>query len=151
MKWHDEPVVTDADPLVWELPIINYQVVTIEFSFRIGVVAYGTRSEGERYAPSAGLYFGGSFVLYDQEGVRYDLDATSPWDSLARLLALRHKTVVSAVADNDSHIEITFDDRSKLMAGPDPAYENWELVRPGELNLVAMPDGGDPRISGQLG
>lgn len=30
-------------------------------------------------------------------------------------------------------------------------YENWELIGPGDLNLVGLPGGGDPRISGALG
>jgi hypothetical protein len=144
-------VEAENTPVVWDLPIIGYQVATVEFSGRIGVVAYGTRSEGERFAPSARLCFGGSFVLSDQAGTRHNLNAEFGWEALTGLLNLRHRTVVSAVADDDSHIEVTFDDGSKLIAGPDPAYENWELDGPRGLNLVAMPGGGDPRISGNLG
>jgi hypothetical protein len=151
IEWHDESVETETNPVVWDLPIIGYRVVTIEFSGRIGVVAYGTRTEGERFAPSARLCFGGTFLFGDQGGVGHSLNAESPWDQLIGLLDLRHRTVASAVADDDSHIEITFDDGSKLIAGPDPAYENWELDGPRGLNLVAMPGGGDPRISGNLG
>jgi Family of unknown function (DUF6188) len=142
---------TATDPEVWDLPIVGYEVVTVEFSGRIGVVAYGTRSEDESYAPSAGLYFGGGFLLHDQHGVLHSLDAESPWESLTPLLALRHRTVVLATADSRSHIEIQYDDGSKLIAGPQPPYENWELVGPRGLNLVAMPSGGDPRILGDLG
>lgn len=142
---------TGVGTVVWGLPIIGYRVVTIEFSFRIGIHAYGERSEDERFAPSAALYFGGSFWLCDQDGVRHNLDAESPWDSLTGLLELRHKSVVTAMADDGSHIEVTYDDGTKLMAGPDSAYENWELVGPRGLYLVAIPGGGDPRISGNLG
>ena len=141
---------TTPEPEAWDLPIVGYEVATVEFSGRIGVIAYGSRSEGERFAPSVGLYFGGRFVLHDQDGTIHSLDATMPWDQLTPLLALRHKTVVSAAADAGSHIDVTFDDGSSLAAGPQPPYENWELVGPRGLNLVAMPSGGDPRISGGL-
>jgi len=150
-EWHDGVMERAEAPEVWDLPIVGYRVVTIEFSGRIGIVAYGTRSEDERYAPSTGLYFGGGFVLNDHSGVTHSLDATLPWDSLTPLLALRHLTVVSASADADSHIEVKFDDGSSLFAGPQPPYENWELVGPRGLNLVGMASGGDPRISGKLG
>jgi Family of unknown function (DUF6188) len=139
-----------AEVETWELPILGFRLVEVQFGGRIGIVTYGTRSGDERHTPSAKLSFGGGFILHDDHGVQHNLDATAPWDSLTPLFALRHKVVASAVADAESHIEIGFDNGARLAAGPVASYKNWELVGPGSLKLVAMPSG-DPRISGDLG
>lgn len=133
---------------VWELPIAGFQVYQVGFGGRIDFTAYGRRRENEESAPSTRLSIGGKFHYVDSDGNRHTFDAEEPWQSLTLLLDLRHKIVVNASADNGSHIGILFDDGSTLDAGPDGKYENWEIVGPNGLNLVGMPGGGDPRISG---
>jgi hypothetical protein len=97
------------------------------------------------------IAFGGGFTYVNEFGVSKEFHAEDdPWDSLTSLLRLRHHLVVFAVADSLSNLEIRFDDTSSLSAGPDEDYENWSIVGPGDLHLVAVPGGGDPRIAGDL-
>jgi hypothetical protein len=132
----------------WELPIAGFQVYEVGFGGRIDFTAYGRRRENEVSAPSMRLSIGGKFHYVDSDGNRHTFDAQESWQSLTPLLDLRHRVVDSASADSRSHIEILFDDGSTLDTGPDGKYENWEVVGPDGLNLVGMPGGGDPRISG---
>lgn len=139
-----------SPPKVWELPLAGFGVNDVWFSGRIGVVAYKSGGKGDWNAPRATLWFGGPFTLHDRSGAAHNLDAGAPWESLTVLFQLRHHVIQSATADDLSRIEVRFDTGYRLAAGPDPQYENWELSGPGDLNLVGMPGGGDPRISGEL-
>ncbi len=134
----------------WDLPLAGFAVTDIWFSGRIGVVAYKTRRKGDRNAPKATVWFGGPFSLRDRNGVVHDLDAGADWTSLTALFELRHQFIESATADDSSSIEVYFELGYRLTAGPVPQYENWELSGPGDINVVGMPGGGDPRISGDL-
>jgi hypothetical protein len=130
---------------------LGFEVIGIEFGGRVAIQGHGKRSDGERFAPTFKLCFGEAFAYIDEDRTRHDLNAENPWSSLTGLFALRHKVIASATADNRSNLEVRFEDGSGLDAGPDEDYENWELVGPGNLNLVGLPGGGDPRISGSLG
>lgn len=134
----------------WDLPLAGFVVNDVWFSGRIGVVAYKTRRKGDWNAPRATLWFGGPFTFHDRSGQIHNLDAEAAWESLTVLFELRYQYIEAAVADDTSRIEVRFDRGDILGAGPHPQYENWELSGPGDLNLVGMPGGGDPRISGDL-
>lgn len=138
-------------PKTWELPLAGFVVNDIWFSGRIGIVTYKSRGKGDWNAPNAKLWFGGPFTFQDGLGQVHDLDAGDPWESLTPLFELRHQFIERAVANDSSQIEVRFERGLVLAAGPSPQYENWEVSGPDGLNLVGMPGGGDPRISGNLG
>jgi hypothetical protein len=96
------------------------------------------------------IWFGGEFTFQDSAGVVHPLNAEAPWDTMTMLFDLRHDSIQSARADSSSRLEVLFGSGAILRAGPDPNYENWELVGPDDLYLVGVPGGGDPRISGGL-
>lgn len=139
------------DFVCWELPVSGFEVTEIDFGGRIAIHAHGKRAEGERYAPTMKLAIGATFTYVESDGTTHQLNAEESWDTLTSLFKLRHRLVDSASADNESNIEFRFDDGSQLLAGPDQRYESWELVGPGNLNLIGFPNRGDPRISGDLG
>jgi hypothetical protein len=135
----------------WELPVLGFEVTEIDFGGRIEIHAHGKRAEDERYAPTTKLAIGGALTYIESDGTTHSLSAEEPWDTLTSLFKLRHRLIESASADNKSNIAFHFDDGSQLLSGPDQNYENWELVGPGNLNLIGFPNRGDPRISGDLG
>ena len=139
-----------TSPKTWDLPLAGFLVTDVWFSGRIGVVAYETRRKGDWNAPRATLWFGGPFTFQDRDGRTHNLDAGDPWDSLTPLFGLRYEYIESAEANDSSQINVRFGRGVLLSAGPTPQYENWELSGPNGLNLVGMPGGGDPRISGEL-
>jgi hypothetical protein len=137
-------------PKSWQIPLAGFVVTDVWFSGRIGIVAYKAPRKGDDSAPSARLWFGRPFTFRDGRGEIHNLDAGDPWKSLVPLFELRHQFIESAVVDDSSQIEVRFETGLILAAGSSPKYENWELSGPDGLNLVGMPGGGDPRISGEL-
>jgi hypothetical protein len=144
--------MTSSEKFVrWTLPVQGFHVIVIEFGGEIRVHTGGPRPDGERFASAMRIDFGGRFTYVTEVGVSHEFHAENdPWDSMTPLFRLRHRLIVSAVADSASNVEIRFDDTSSLSAGPDENYENWAIVGPGDLHLVAVPGGGDPRIAGNL-
>ena len=55
------------------------------------------------------------------------------WEDLAPIFALRHDRIGSAIATaSDARLwEIQFASGRRILAGPDPNYENWEVSGPG--------------------
>jgi hypothetical protein len=144
-------MTSSEESVRWTLPVQGFQVIAVEFGGEIRVHMSGPRPSGERFAAAMRIAFGGSFTYVTEFGISNELHAENDsWDSMTPLLRLRHHLVVSAVTDSSSNVEIRFDDTSSLSAGPDEDYENWSIVGPGDLHLVAVPGGGDPRIAGNL-
>lgn len=76
-------------------------------------------------------------------GVSHERDAAGPWNMLVPLFTVRHSVVANAAAANlDGHLVVAFDDGATLRAGPGEHYENWEMVGPRGLLLVATAKGG---------
>lgn len=64
------------------------------------------------------------------------------WEDLAPIFALRHDRIGSAIATaSDARLEIQFASGRRILAGPDPNYENWEVSGPG-FRLISRPGGG---------
>lgn len=116
-------------------------------AFLVDIVAYGEgggRSDSGRAvaAPSAMLRFEGEFELIEPGGEAVLLDPEKhEWAALTPLFALRHDRIASAVATADGHLEVSFASGRRLLVGPHPAYENWEIGGPG-FRLIATPGGG---------
>jgi hypothetical protein len=144
-------MTSSEESVRWTLPVQGFQVIVVEFGAEIRIQMFGPRPSGERFATSLRISFGGAFTYVTEFGVSQEFHSErDSWDSMTPLLGLRHRLVVSAVADSLSNVQIRFDDSSSLSAGPDEKYENWAIIGPGDLHLVAVPDGGDPRIAGDL-
>jgi hypothetical protein len=139
------PPLEESGP--WSLPIEGFEVSHMTFgAMLVDLVAYGKggRSESGRVlaAPSAMLRFEGEFQLIAPDGEAVLLDPEKQeWSELTPLFALRHDRIVSAVASVDGHLEVSFGSGRSLLAGPHPAYENWEVAGP-HVRLIAMPGGG---------
>jgi hypothetical protein len=52
-----------------------------------------------------------------------------------------YKHIERLRAYKNGEIELRFTDGSTLTAGPDMAYENWDIVGAGHLLIVCMPGG----------
>jgi hypothetical protein len=132
-------------PPPWELPVSGFEVLTITFRSELHVVAYGDRGE------SISIGLGGSFRFRDAAGREAHLDGEGPWAQLTPVLDLRHVRIAQATADAETHLRVEFDGGQALEAGPDPAYENWRTMGPGDVELIAPPGGGDPRFHASAG
>jgi Family of unknown function (DUF6188) len=122
----------------WDLPIRGFVVLHVTFAFRLDIVAYG--DEGA----TATIILAGRFE-FTHDGQRVSLDAAGqPWEALTPVLGLRHDPVSSAQASEDGQLIVDFESGSRIEAGPDEMYENWDVSGPG-FRLIAMP-GGDVAV-----
>jgi hypothetical protein len=128
----------------WTVPMVGFQLVDIWPSGETYLIFYGPG------APRVQFRFGGDAEFCQPDGTSVILDGGAAWESLVPLFRLRHGFIDLVTVGWDGRIQLRFDDGSSLSAGPDPAYESWELAGPGDLMLVCPPGGGDPRIVGDL-
>jgi hypothetical protein len=132
----------------WTLPIGGFEVLHMTFgAFLVDIVAYGEgggRAASGRAvaAPSAMVRLEGEFQLLEPGGEAVLLDPEKDeWAALTPLFALRHDRITSAVATSDGHLDVSFASGRRLLVGPHPAFENWEIAGPG-FRLIATPGDG---------
>ena len=87
------------------------------------------------------MWFRGPLTFRDETGRIHDLDARDPWEFLISLFELRHQVIESVVVDEAGQIQICFELGQILAAETHPQCENWGMIGPDGLNLVALPDG----------
>jgi hypothetical protein len=133
----------------WDLPIVGFEVSHMTFgALQVDIVAYGEaggRSESGRPigAPNAVMRFEGAFEFNqpDHDPIRLD-PSVQDWEDLTPIFTLRHDRVDSAVATaSDAQLDIEFASGRRILAGPDPHYENWEISGPG-FRVISRPGGG---------
>jgi len=127
-------------PGPWLLPVANFDILTVTFSERLTIVAYG----GD--AGTCKMSFACELEIRDALGVAAVLDvANQPWESWVSVLSLRRDRLASATATADGTLRIALASGRSLTAAPDASYESWEVSGPDPLSLIAPPGGGDPR------
>ena len=131
----------------WDLPIAGFEVSHMTLgALLVDIVAYGdggrSESGGVMDAPSARIRFEGEFDLVEPDGDAIRLDPSEQeWEALTPLFALRHDRITKAVVTaSDARLEIQLTSSRRLVAGPDPHYENWEITGPG-FRLISRPGG----------
>jgi hypothetical protein len=134
----------DPDAQSWELPVAGLQVVELWLGFQLYLIAQGAKGDDRRMQ----INIGGLFTFEVPDGTAHRLDpGHDPWSSFVPMLGLQHVGITSAVADRTATLRVRYSDGAALSVGPHPKYENWEVVGPDKLYLVAPPGGGDPRIA----
>jgi Family of unknown function (DUF6188) len=127
-------------PEGWSVAVAGYELLTVQFSGRLSLTVYGEAGK------NCTIALGSPFVLRTAVGAEHELDAEQERSHLVPVLALRHEHVSALIVSRDADLHLTFDSGVAIHARPDDHYENWEIVGPGELNLVSPLGGGDPRI-----
>ena len=120
----------------WDLPIQGYEVLQITLAFLVDVVAYGDGGA------TATIRFEGDFRFTEPGRESQFLDVSEQrWEDLTAVLSLRHDRVQSARVSESGQLVVEFASGRGLEAGPNQAYENWEVSGPG-FQLIASPGGG---------
>jgi hypothetical protein len=108
----------------------------IAIAFPIDVVAYGDGGA------SALIKFEGDFRFTEPGEEPRFLDASEQQsEELTAVLSLRRDRIRSAHASEDGQLVVEFASGRRLEAGPNQAYENWQVSGPG-FQLIANPGGG---------
>jgi hypothetical protein len=118
----------------------GFEVLTVQFSGRASLVAY---ADG---GANSSIALGGPFRLRTADAIEHRLSGEDSWERLVPLLGLRHDHISRVSVSHAASLRVEFSSGALLEVDPDAQYENWELTGPGNLNLVAPPGGGDPRI-----
>lgn len=132
---HDLPMtLSTTGP--WQLPLEGFEVLQLTFAYPIDIVAYGDGGA------STLIRFEGRFDFTEpHDGVHHLNAAEQPWSELGALFSLRGDRITSAKATEGAQLRVEFASGRLIEAGPDPAYENWEVSGPG-FQLIATPGGG---------
>jgi hypothetical protein len=128
----------------WKIPIAGYEVSEVRLGAQTYLILYGPEADRVQFR------FGGDAKLLGADGLSVSLDGEGAWEQLVPVLQLRRQRLDDVAVGSDGRIQLSFEHGISLIVAPDPAYENWELSGPGDLNLVCPPGGGDPRIAGDL-
>lgn len=126
----------------WELPKVGSSHVASCFfdSGAFGFVAYNENYE--RFEIRIETRF--SYEL--PRGTKGQADPADD-AALRPLLELRHKVVNDVRVSQEGHLDIDFEDGSKIHVPPDPDYEGWSVSGPGRILIYGMPGGRGPAFS----
>lgn len=64
-----------------------------------------------------------------------------PDESFAPVRSLIGHTVQKALADENGALRVTFENNARLLVGPDPTYEAWNVSGPDGALVVSTPGG----------
>lgn len=87
------------------------------------------------------IRIGAPFLLTDPNGNEQLLVPEGDPTQLGPVLSLLHRSADYVAAFKDGHLEVLFDDGTRVSIPPEEGLEAWELSGPMGLRLVSIPGG----------
>ena len=129
----------DADAPVWEIPIVNFVVGSIQFGGELWLLAHGSHAHGLSAQHRTKISLASLFSFVASDGARHELDGGGEWDRLIPVFSLRGAVITTAIAHQDKHkvLSLTFDSGATLIAPPDrDGWEAWGVSGPDSFGLL---------------
>lgn len=118
----------------WLLPITGGELAQCRFDYAVTLVIDREGSFEVRIEQP--------FTLAAPNGEESSLDPEHDPGGAGRTLALLHERVTGAVAHKDGRLELEFESGAAIRVLGGGEFEPWNVVGPGGLRVVSVPDGG---------
>lgn len=118
----------------WLLPIVGGEVAQCRFDYALTLVIDRDGSFEVRIEQP--------FTFEPPNGEECSLDPASDPGRAGRALELLHDRVTGAAALKDGRLELKFESGAAIRVPGGGELEPWNVVGPGGLRFVSVPDGG---------
>lgn len=119
----------------WNLPVAGQQVTRccVDYAAVELLLANGIR-----------IYIESTFTYVSPDGIEYVLDPEAEAQRLAPIIQLRRLNATGGAAFKDGHLEVYFEDGSRIHVPADQEFEAWNISGPGGLDglkVMSTPGG----------